>query len=79
MEWTVVLWHIGRDTLTEYAGPMLHYKWDLVEKITLRIYAKKINNHKRIRVELQFDPEISLKALLMKLIIDGNSDRTNQR
>ena len=70
MDWTIVLWHIGRDTLTEYAGPMFHCKWDLVEKITLRIYAKKINNHKRIRAELQFDPEIPLKALLIKLILN---------
>jgi hypothetical protein len=70
MDWTIVLWHIGRDTVTEYAGPMFHCKWDLVEKITLRIYAKKINNHKRIRTELQFDPELSLKALLIKLILN---------
>ena len=70
MEWTIVLWHIGRDTMTEYEKDMFHCKWDLVEKITLRIYAKKINNHKRIRAELQFDPDLSLKALLMKLILN---------
>lgn len=70
MDWTIGPWHIGRDTMTEYAGPMFHCKWDLVEKITLRIYAKKINNHKRIRAELQFDPELSLKALLIKLILN---------
>ena len=70
MDWTIVLWHIGRDTMTEYAGSMFHCKWDLVEKITVRIYAKKINNHKRIRAELQFDPDLSLKALLMKLILN---------
>ncbi len=70
MDWTIVLWHIGRDTMTEYAGAMFHCKWDLVEKITLRIYAKKINNHKRIRAELQFDPDLSLKALLIKLILN---------
>ena len=70
MEWTIVLWHIGRDSKTEYSKDMFHCKWDLVEKITLRIYSKKINKNKRIRAELQFDPDISLKALLIKLILN---------
>ena len=37
---------------------MFHCKWDLAEKITLRIYSKKLTNgKKKKRIELQQNPQ----------------------
>ena len=33
----ITLWHIGRDALSEYSREMFHCKWDIAEKIILRI------------------------------------------
>ena len=75
-EWKIVLWHIGRDSLTEYSKEMFHCKWDLVEKIAMRIYSKQIHKHKIIRAELQFNPDISVKELIMRIILNSSTENT---
>jgi len=41
------LWHLGRDSLSEYSREMFHCKWDIAEKMTLRIYSKELTNGKK--------------------------------
>jgi hypothetical protein len=49
----ITLWHIGRDSLSEYSKDMFHCKWDIAEKIILRIYSKELTNgKKKIRIEV---------------------------
>jgi hypothetical protein len=62
-DWTITLWHIGKDSLSEYSKEMFHCKWDLAEKIALRIYEKELMNKKKVRIELQHNPNISVENL----------------
>jgi hypothetical protein len=54
-DWIITLWHIGRDSLSEYSKEMFHCKWDLAEKIALRIYSKEleVSKKKKVRIEVQ--------------------------
>ena len=53
---------------------MFHCKWDLAEKIALRIYSKELQRgKKKVRIELQQNPNISvgeLKNTIMKKILE---------
>ena len=67
--WTITLWHIGKDSLSEYSNEMFHCKWDLAEKIALRIYSKELERNKRkVRIELQQNPNISIEKLQNAII-----------
>ena len=73
-DWTITLWHIGKDSLAEYSKEMFHCKWDLAEKIALRIYSKELQTgKKKVRIELQQNPNISvgeLRNTIMKKILE---------
>jgi hypothetical protein len=73
-EWTITLWHIGKDSLSEYSKEMFHCKWDLAEKIALRIYSKELQTNKnKVRIELQQNPRMSIEELqnaIMKKIFE---------
>lgn len=73
-DWIIKLWHIGKDSLSEYSKEMFHCKWDLAEKIALRIYSKELlMNKKKVRIEIQQNPNISVEKLqtaIMKKILD---------
>ena len=73
-DWTITLWHIGKDSLAEYSKEMFHCKWDLVEKIALRIYSKELERgNNKVRIELQQTPNISVGELqnaIMKKILE---------
>ena len=54
---------------------MFHCKWDLGEKIALRIYSKELqeNKKKKVRIEVQQNPNISIEELknaIMKKILE---------
>jgi hypothetical protein len=71
--WIITLWHIGRDSISEYSGPMFHCEWSLAENLILRIYSKTIEkNNKIVRIELQQNQNISIedlkKAILKKIL-----------
>jgi len=71
--WTITLWHLGRDSLSEYSKERFHCKWDIAEKIALRIYIKELTSgKKKVRIELQQNPSISIetlqKAILNKIL-----------
>ena len=73
-DWTITLWHMGKDSLSEYSKEMFHCKWDLAEKIALRIYSKELilNKTRKVRIEVQQNPGISIeelqKAILKKIL-----------
>ena len=73
-DWTITLWHIGKDSLSEYSKEMFHCKWDLAEKMILRIYSKELQIGKnKVRIEVQQNPNISveeLKNTIMKKILE---------
>ena len=47
-DWIITLWHIGKDSISEYSGKMFHCAWSLSEKLILRIYSKTIEKKKKI-------------------------------
>ena len=53
---------------------MFHCKWDLGEKIALRIYSKELERgKKKVRIEVQQNPNISVEELqnaIMKKILE---------
>ena len=68
-QWVIKLWHLGRDSLTEYSKDMFHCTLQLAEKIILRIYTKEIANGKnRIRLEVQNSPNINIGNLQKKIL-----------
>ena len=73
-DWIITLWHMGKDSLSEYSKEMFHCKWDLAEKIALRIYRKELESgKKKVRIEVQQNPNISvgeLKNTIMKKILE---------
>lgn len=49
---------------------MFHCKWDIVEKITLRIYTKELTNgKKKVRIEVQQNPQLDIESI-QKSILD---------
>lgn len=67
--WTITLWHIGKDSISEYAGKMFHCEWSLAEQMILRIYSKTMQKKKKIvRIERQEKPTISIEELKKRVI-----------
>jgi len=61
--WSITLWHLGRDSLSEYSREVFHCKWDIAEKITLRIYSKELTNGKKKKRRLN---ESGNKRILLR-------------
>jgi hypothetical protein len=70
-EWTIVLWHINRDSLTEYSGKTFHCSWKVAKNLFIRIYTKEL----KLRMEIQENPDITFKQLLTKFIKYSNKTR----
>ena len=47
-----------------------------LKKSAMRIYSKQIHNHKIIRAELQFNPDIFVKELIMRIILNSSTENT---
>ena len=68
-DWIITLWHLGKDSLSEYSKEMFHCKWDLAEKMSLRIYSKELQRGtKKVRIEVQQNPNISIEKLQNAII-----------
>ena len=74
---------MGRDSLSEYSKKMFHCKWDVAEKITLRIYSKELTNgKKKVRIEVQQNPQLDMETLqkaILEKIIEKSSNGNNSR
>ena len=67
-EWTIVLWHFNRDSLTEYSGKKFHCSWKIAKNLFIRIYSKEL----KLRMEIQENPDITFKQLITQFIRDDN-------
>ncbi|MGI9010182.1 MAG: hypothetical protein ACR2F1_03225 [Nitrososphaeraceae archaeon] len=69
--WIITLWHIGKDSISEYSGKMFHCEWNIAENMILRIYSKTIGkNKKNVRIEIQQNPTLDIQQLIKKLSIE---------
>lgn len=74
-DWKIVLWHFNRDSLVEYSEEKFHCTWHLAKNLFLRIYSKELSNRNIIRVEIQENPDIQFKNLLVDFIRNDNYQR----
>ena len=66
--WIITLWHIGKDSISEYSGQTFHCEWNLAEQMILRIYTKTIGkSNNRVRAEIQQNPALDLEQLLKRI------------
>lgn len=48
---------------------MFHCKWDIAEKISLRIYSKELTNGKnKVRIEVQQNPQLDIETLQKSIL-----------
>jgi len=66
--WTITMWHFGRDALTEYGGERFSITIEYAQHILTRIYAKRFNYKKRIRIECQEYPKKPLEEAIHEKI-----------
>ena len=66
--WIIALWHIGKDSISEYSREMFHCEWNLAEQMILRIYSKTIEKKSKVRIEIQQNPSISIEELKKAII-----------
>ena len=68
--WLITLWHIGKDSISEYSHEMFHCEWGLAEQMVLRIYSKTIEKKSKVRIEIQQNPIISIEQIIKKIGIE---------
>ena len=71
-----MLWHFNRDSLEEYSGEKCHCSWKEAKNLFLRIYSKQLKLKRNIiRLEIQENPDIVFKNLLVEFIRNDNYQR----
>lgn len=58
-KWIITMWHFGRDAKTEYDGEKFNITIEEAEHI-LRVYVKEIDGGKKIRIESQEYPKVTV-------------------
>jgi len=75
-DWIITLWHLHRDSYEEYSGEKFQCCWKMAKNLFIRIYSKELRlNRNIIRVELQENPDILFKNLLVEFIRNDNYQR----
>ena len=76
-EWKIVLWHLGRDSITQYSGKMFECNWKEAKNLFIRIYSKelKTTGNRMVRMEIQENPDILFKQLVTDFIRNGEKKR----
>lgn len=70
--WICKMWHFGVDTLDEYNSKEFHVSFEEGIGDLYRIYTKRKNGKRIVRVEHQEYPNVDVKtAILKKMITDG--------
>jgi hypothetical protein len=59
-QWTVTMWHFGRDASVEYMGERFCISVEKLQHVLTRIYVKDFNGKNRIRIEKQEYPKKTL-------------------
>ncbi len=62
--WLITLWHIGKDSISEYSREMFHCEWNVAEQMILRIYSKTIEKKNKVRIEMQQNPGFTIEKLI---------------
>ena len=75
-DWIITLWHLNRDSYEEYSGDMFQCSWGIAKNLFLRVYSRelKLNRKKKniIRLEIQENPNLAFKNLLVEFIRNDN-------
>ncbi|MGD1839203.1 MAG: hypothetical protein ACPKPY_14230 [Nitrososphaeraceae archaeon] len=74
-EWKIVLWHLGRDSITQYSGEKFECNWGAAKNLFIRIYSKELKTVKKIRMEIQENPDILFKQLVVDFIRNSEKKR----
>ena len=75
-DWTITLWHLHRDSYEEYSGEKFQCCWDIAKNLFIRIYNKELKLKRNIiRLEIQENPDILFKNLLVEFIRNDNYQR----
>lgn len=75
-DWAITLWHLHRDSYEEYSGEKFQCCWKIAKNLFIRIYSKELKlNRNIIRVELQENPDILFKNLLVEFIRNDSYQR----
>ena len=70
-DWKIVLWHLNRDSATEFSGEKFHCSWKVAKNLFIRVYSKEL----KLRIEIQENPDITFKQLIIQFIRDNNKTR----
>ena len=72
-DWKITLWHLHRDSYEEYSGEKFQCCWKIAKNLFIRIYSKELKLNKNIiRLEIQENPDILFKNLLVEFIRNYN-------
>ena len=75
-DWIITLWHLHRDSYEEYSGEKFQCCWKIAKNLFIRIYSKELKlNRNIIRLEIQENPDILFKNLLVEFIRNDNYQR----
>ena len=75
-DWAITLWHLHRDSYEEYSGEKFQCCWKIAKNLFIRIYSKELKlNRNIIRLEIQENPDILFKNLLVEFIRNDNYQR----
>lgn len=67
-EWNIVLWHLGRDSVSQYSGKHFECSWNVAKNLFIRVYSKELKLKTIVRMEVQENPDMALKQLLIQFI-----------
>ncbi len=73
MNWTVKMWHFGRDALTIYSGEKFDMSWEDNLNVFHHIYSKGYGNKMKVRKEVQEYPNKPLKEAVMDKLKDAET------
>lgn len=70
LDWIVMMWHFGRDSLIEYSGEKFHMMFKDANDCLIRAYVKFINKKKKniIRLEEQEYPNMTIRNIINQRI-----------
>lgn len=75
-EWTLILWHLNRDSFTEYSGKTFHCSWRVAKNLFIRVYSKELKLKTIVRAEIQENPDITFKHLIAQFIRNDSKTST---
>ncbi len=75
-DWAITLWHLHRDSYEEYSGKKFQCSWKIAKNLFIRIYSKELKlNRNIVRLEIQENPDILFKNLLVEFIRNDSYQR----